>query len=168
VILPPTGDDWVALSAGPLPFDRLASWPVTPGCGALVVFAGTVRDHAEGRPGVVSLEYEAYAEAATARLRAVAAELRQQWPALGRVVLVHRAGLLVPGDISVVVAVSAPHRPEAFEAARFGIDAIKSRVPIWKRETWRDGQAWGGGTHPLEGAGMTNLSEYGHMSSLRS
>jgi len=168
VILPPAGDDWVALFAGPLPFDRLASWPVMPGCGALVVFAGTVRDHAEGRPGVVSLEYEAYAEAATAQMKTVAAELRQQWPALVRVVLVHRAGLLVPGEVSVVVAVSAPHRPEAFEAARYGIDAIKSRVPIWKRETWHDGQAWGDGTHPLEGAGTANLSEYGHMSSLRS
>jgi molybdopterin synthase catalytic subunit len=168
VILPPAGDDWVALFTGPIPFDRLASWPVVPGCGALVVFAGTVRDHAEGRPGVVSLEYEAYAEAATARMSTVAAELRQRWSDLGRVVLVHRTGLLVPGDVSVVVAVSAPHRPEAFEAARYGIDAVKSRVPIWKRETWAGGQDWGTGTHPLEGAGKSNLRDYGHMSSLRS
>ena len=64
MLLPPAGDDWVALSDGPLPFERLAAWPVLPGCGAVVVFAGTVRDHAEGRPGVSALEYEAYAQAA--------------------------------------------------------------------------------------------------------
>lgn len=168
MILPPSGDDWVALSTGPVPFDQLTSWPVLPSCGALVVFAGTVRDHAEGRPGVVSLEYEAYADVAAAQMRWVAAELRQRWPEVGRVALVHRAGLLVPGDISVVVSISAPHRAEAFEAARFGIDAIKARVPIWKRETWQGGAAWGAGTHPLEGAWATSLSEYGRMSSLGS
>jgi molybdopterin synthase catalytic subunit len=117
---------------------------------------------------VVSLEYEAYADVAAAQMRWVAAELRQRWPEVGRVALVHRAGLLVPGDISVVVSISAPHRAEAFEAARFGIDAIKARVPIWKRETWQGGAAWGAGTHPLEGAWATSLSEYGRMSSLGS
>jgi molybdopterin synthase catalytic subunit len=117
---------------------------------------------------VVSLEYEAYAEVATAQMKLVAADVRRRWPHVGRVALVHRAGLLVPGDISVVVAISAPHRPEAFEAARYGIDTVKARVPIWKRETWDGGEAWGAGTHPLEGAWVTGLSEYGHMSSLGS
>jgi len=165
VILPPAGDDWVAISAGPLPFDRLTSWPVVPGCGALVVFAGTVRDHADGRAGVVSLEYEAYTAVASTRMEAIAGEVRQRWPGTGRVALAHRTGLLIPGDVSVVVAVSAPHRAEAFDAARFAIDAIKARVPIWKRETWQSGEAWVVGAHPLEGAGEADLSDYGRVSS---
>lgn len=166
MILPPTGDDWVALSAGPLPLDQLTSWPVVPKCGALVLFAGTVRDHAEGRPGVVSLEYEAYAEVATAQMKDIAAELRQRWPEVGRVAFLHRTGLLAPTDVSVVVAVSTPHRPEAFEAARYGIDQLKARVPIWKRETWEDGQAWGLDAHPLEGADVAGSREHERMSSL--
>jgi molybdopterin synthase catalytic subunit len=165
-MVPPTGDDWVALSDGPLPFDRLTSWPVIPGCGALVLFAGTVRDHAEGRPGVVSLQYEAYAGAAASQMTTIAAELRQRWPAIGRLALLHRTGLLAPGDVSVVVAISAPHRPEAFAAARHAIDAIKARVPIWKREKWQGGEAWGLDTHPLEGAEAADLSGYGPMSLL--
>jgi molybdopterin synthase catalytic subunit len=149
VLLPPAGDDWVALSAEPLPFEHLAAWSVLPGCGAVVVFAGTVRDHAEGRPGVSALEYEAYAQAALERLGAIALELRRLWPATGRVALVHRTGVLAPTEVSVVVAVSAPHRGEAFEAARFGIDTLKATVPIWKRETWAGGSDWGLDVHPI-------------------
>ena len=165
-MVPPKGDDWVALSDGPLPFERLTTWPVMPGCGALVLFAGTVRDHAEGRPGVVSLEYEAYAAAATSQMSAIAGELRQRWPVVGRLGLLHRTGLLAPGDVSVLVAISAPHRPEAFAAARYAIDTIKTRVPIWKREKWQGGEGWGLGPHRL--AGTTDLSGYEHMSSLGS
>jgi molybdopterin synthase catalytic subunit len=153
VLLPPAGDDWVALSADPLPFERLASWPVLAGCGAVVVFAGTVRDYAEGRPGVLSLEYEAYADVATRTMKEISLEMRGRWPCLGRVALLHRTGLLQPTDVSVVVAVSAPHRPEAFDAARFGIDTIKTRAPIWKRESWEGGSAWGLDVHPLAGSG---------------
>lgn len=161
MMLPPEGDDWVALSTEPLPLDRLACWPVLPRCGAVVLFAGTVRDHAEGRPGVVSLEYEAYAAAALEQMSAIAGELRQMWPLTGRAAMVHRTGLLAPGDISVVVAVSAPHRPEAFDGARYGIDAIKSRVPIWKRETWEGGSAWGLDSHPVAGSGHAGLGRTG-------
>jgi molybdopterin synthase catalytic subunit len=173
VLWPPAGDDWVAISTEPLPLDRLMSWPIRPGCGALVVFAGTVRDHAEGRPGVVSLEYEAYERAAVPHMKEIAGEVRQRWPGSGRVALVHRTGLLAPGDVSVVVAVSAPHRPEAFAAARHAIDALKARVPIWKREKWAGGEAWGLDAHPLDadplGAGPDpNLGEHGRVSALGS
>jgi molybdopterin synthase catalytic subunit len=139
--------------------ERLATWPVVPGCGAVVIFAGTVRDHADGRPGVFCLEYEAYAEAATTVLEAVARELRGRWPAVGRVALLHRTGVLTPTDVSVVVAVSAPHRPEAFDAARFGIDTIKASVPIWKRESWAGGTAWGLDAHALAVTGGPERSE---------
>jgi molybdopterin synthase catalytic subunit len=71
------------------------------------------------------------------------AELRARWPTVGRVALLHRVGVLEVGESAVVVVVSAPHRDEAFAAARFGIDALKRSVPIWKRETWSGGESWG-------------------------
>ncbi|MDQ1423524.1 MAG: molybdopterin synthase catalytic subunit, partial [Acidimicrobiaceae bacterium] len=95
------------------------------------------------RPGVTSLEYEAYAEQVVPRLAAIAAETRAKWPDVGRLVLLHRTGELAVGESSVVVVASAPHRGEAFEAARFGIDTLKSTVPIWKKETWSGGSDWG-------------------------
>jgi molybdopterin synthase catalytic subunit len=167
-LLPPSGDDWVALSAEPLDLGQLATWAIVPSCGAVAFFAGTVREHAEGRPGVISLEYEAYAGVALDKMAAITRDLRRRCPFVGRVALVHRTGLLVPSEVSVVVSVSAPHRPEAFDAARFGIDAIKAGVPIWKRETWEGGSAWGLDAHPVDGSGVPNLSEYDHVSQLGS
>lgn len=143
VVTPLAGDDWVALDDGELDAGTVTSWAVQPRCGAVVTFTGTVRDHAEGRPGVELLSYEAYERQAVVRLGAVADELRRRWPEVGRVALVHRVGDLSVGDAAVVVAVSAPHRTEAFEAAAWGIDAVKATVPIWKRETWSGGQSWG-------------------------
>jgi molybdopterin synthase catalytic subunit len=140
---PRTGDDWVALSGAPLPIAEASSWVVLPGCGATVTFTGTARDHAEGRPGVHKLEYEAYEEPALARMRTLCAELRARWALVGRVALLHRTGVVEIGDAAVVVAVSAPHRDDAFEAARYGIDELKRTVPIWKREAWAGGESWG-------------------------
>ena len=140
---PRAGDDWVALSGEPLPIAEASSWVVLPRCGATVTFTGTARDHAEGRPGVHTLEYEAYEDPAVARLRALCAEVRSRWPAVGRVALLHRTGVVELGDAAVVVAVSAPHRHEAFEAARYAIDELKRTVPIWKREAWDGGESWG-------------------------
>ena len=114
-------------------------WCVRPDCGAVVLFSGTVRDHAEGRSGVAHLTYEAYEEHVVPRLEAIATEIRAQWPRTGRIALLHRVGRLELGESSVIVAVSAPHRAEAFEAARFGIDTLKETVPIWKQETWDGG-----------------------------
>lgn len=159
VLLPPAGDDWVALTSAPLPLERLATWPIVPSCGAVVVFAGTVRDHADGRAGVSSLEYEAYTDAAAEMLRGIASEMRARWPGLGRVALLHRTGVLALTDVSVVVSVSAPHRPEAFDAARFGIDTIKAEVPIWKHESWEGGTAWGLDARPLAGASGPDQSK---------
>ena len=140
---PPYGtDDWVGVTADPLPLHAVASFVERPDCGATVVFTGVVRDHSEGRAGVRSLEYEAYDEEVTPRLAAIVAEARSRWPALGRVGVLHRTGLLDVGEASVVVAVSAPHRGEAFDGARFCIDTLKASVPIWKRETWAGGEDW--------------------------
>jgi molybdopterin synthase catalytic subunit len=136
-------DTWLELTDDPLVIDKIYQWTVRPSCGAVVLFSGTVRDHADGRPGVSSLAYEAYREQVEPRLQAIADEMRKQWPMVEAVAILHRVGELSLTDSSVVVCVSTPHRPEAFEAARFGIDALKATVPIWKREKWEGGEDWG-------------------------
>jgi molybdopterin synthase catalytic subunit len=140
---PDIGDEWLGLTDAPLPIGAMYEWCVRPDCGAVVLFSGTVRDHADGRDDVERLEYEAYDEMVVPKLREIVAETRARWGDVGRIVLVHRVGSLELGESSVVAAVSAPHRPEAFAAARFAIDALKVSVPVWKREVWRDGSDWG-------------------------
>ncbi len=149
-MVPPPAADWLALTSEPLPVAEASAWAVLPGCGGVVTFTGTVRDHADGRRGVTSLVYEAYAEQATARLSAVAAEVRARHPEVGRLAILHRVGALEVTDAAVVVVASAPHRDQAFAAARLAIDATKASVPIWKRERWGDGaEAWGTGAADL-------------------
>jgi molybdopterin synthase catalytic subunit len=138
----PMGNDWIAISARELPVDEAWKWVGVPECGGIVTFCGTVRDHSDGRAGVTSLEYEAYEEHVVPRLTDVAAAARAQWPEIGRVALIHRVGRLEVGEVAVVVAVSTPHRGEAFAAAQFCIDTLKHTVPIWKRETWEGGSDW--------------------------
>ena len=140
---PAHGDDWVALSTESLPVEDALRWTVRADCGAQVLFTGTVRDHAEGRAGVSRLEYEAYPEPAVDRMSQIVKEARLRWPSVGRVALLHRLGVLTVEECAVVVAVSAPHRHEAFEAGRWCIDTLKESVPIWKRETWAGGAGWG-------------------------
>jgi molybdopterin synthase catalytic subunit len=158
---PVHGDDWLGLHDGVLPSDGALSWATRPDCGAVVVFAGTVRDHAEGRSGVTRLQYEAYDEHVVPKLAEIAAAARQRWPVIGRVVLLHRVGTVPLGEPSVLVVVSAPHRDEAFEAARFAIDTLKESVPIWKREFWDGGDDWGLGAHDLRPAGDPARAESG-------
>lgn len=144
LLAPPVeGETWVGLSEEPLPVGAAVEWAVRPDCGGLVLFSGTARDHAEGRPGVHRLTYEAYEDQVVPRLAAVAEEARARWPAIGRIALLHRVGVLVIGESAVVVVVSAPHRAEAFAGARFCIDTLKRTVPIWKREAWAGGESWG-------------------------
>ena len=150
LVPPGSDDDWVGLTAEPIPVGRAVAWAERPHCGAVVLFTGTVRDHAEGRPGVTALEYEAYEEEVAPRLTDIAGEARRRWPALGRVAVLHRVGVLDVGETSVLIAVSAPHRAEAFDAARFCIDTLKTTVPIWKRETWEGGSDWALCSHPVD------------------
>jgi molybdopterin synthase catalytic subunit len=140
---PAGSDTWVALGDGPLPVAGAAEWVVRPDTGASVVFTGTARDHAPGRPGVHRLEYEAYEEHATARMHRLAEDLRTRWPDVARIALLHRTGPVGIGEAAVVVAVSSAHRDAAFEAARHGIDELKRTVPIWKKEAWEGGESWG-------------------------
>jgi molybdopterin synthase catalytic subunit len=105
--------------------------------GAVVLFLGTVREMTNGRR-TVALDYDAYPQMAEAKLSELETEARNRWP-VDRLELVHRLGHLELGDVSVAVAVSCPHRHQAFEAARFLIDELKIRVPVWKKENWEDG-----------------------------
>ncbi len=146
---PAEGETWLLLTDEVLSAGIASDWAVRPDCGGVIVFSGTARNHAEGREDVRLLEYEAYEEQVVPKLAEIATEARRRWPDVGRLALLHRIGPIGIGETSVVVAASAPHREQAFEAARFAIDTLKASVPIWKRETWADGSAWGLDAHDL-------------------
>jgi molybdopterin synthase catalytic subunit len=95
------------------------------------------------------MTYEAYEEPATAAMRDIAAEIRTRWPDTERVVLLHRIGELALSEASVFVAVSSPHRRNAFAAAEYAIDTLKQTVPIWKQEHWSGGSDWALEQHPI-------------------
>lgn len=150
---PESSDDWFALCTEVLSIGEVHDWAVRPDCGAVVVFSGTVRDHAEGRTDVVALTYEAYDEQVVPVFAEIASQVRKKWPDVGRIAILHRVGRLELGEVSVAVGVSSPHRPVAFEAARHAIDTLKVSAPIWKREEWADGADWGTGATPVERPG---------------
>lgn len=139
---PPDSDDWIVLTSESLDVARATEWVGLPGCGAVVVFSGLVRDHAEGASGVTHIDYEAWAEEVEPRLGSLADDARRRWPEIGRIVLWHREGRVGLGESSVVVAVSTPHRGAAFAAAEHLIDTLKATVPIWKKEFAAGGAQW--------------------------
>ena len=128
------------LTTDPLDARRLEAAVAHAGAGAICTFTGVVRDHSRGQ-SVTELDYEAYAEMATAQMRKIGDEIAEQWPE-ARVAMVHRTGRLQIGDASVVVSVSCPHRAEAIAACKWGIDRLKESVPIWKKEYAADGTYW--------------------------
>jgi molybdopterin synthase catalytic subunit len=120
--------------------DRVRSY----NAGAVCTFLGTVRE-ITGERRTMLLEYEAYPEMARRKLEELEAEARRRWPVIDAAI-VHRVGRLDLGEISVVVAISCPHRHQAFDACRWVIDTLKDVVPIWKKEVWADGtEEW---VHP--------------------
>ncbi|MGZ6898160.1 MAG: molybdenum cofactor biosynthesis protein MoaE [Acidimicrobiia bacterium] len=143
VSAPPTAPDWIGITPESLPVEAATAWASIPSAGAVVVFLGIVRDHAEGRDGVTALTYEAYESEAVRVMTEIAAAARARWSDLGRVALVHRTGRLALGEASVAVVVSSPHRDHAFDAARYCIDTLKETVPIWKQEHHAAGDDWG-------------------------
>jgi molybdopterin synthase catalytic subunit len=130
------------VTEAPLSLDALLASVSHAGAGAVVTFAGTVRDTNDGR-AVTKLEYEAYASMATAEMTRICREIEGEVPGV-RVAVHHRTGALAVGDTAVLCAASAPHRGEAFRACRLAIDRVKERVPIWKREHGPDGPYWVG------------------------
>jgi molybdopterin synthase catalytic subunit len=113
--------------------------------GATVLFLGTVRDHSEGKEGVTHLEYEVYPEMVEEKIGEIVNEAAAQWPVLA-VAVEHRSGEVKLGGTSVAVAVSTAHRADAFESARFIMDELKKRAPIWKKEFWPGGAEWSQGS----------------------
>src|SRR5215470_9027933 len=134
----------VAVTSKPLDSDALAALVDAKGDGAVVTFAGLVRDHNQGRQ-VQFLEYEAYEPLAVRALQRIVDEARELWPD-ARVAAHHRIGRLEIGDASIVIAAASAHRAEAFAACRYTIERVKQIVPIWKREHFDGGDIW------LEGA----------------
>ncbi|MBL7692317.1 MAG: molybdenum cofactor biosynthesis protein MoaE, partial [Flavipsychrobacter sp.] len=108
------------------------SWVMSPSCGGIDVFIGTVRNATKGR-AVIHLEFEAYEAMAVSEMRKIAEAATAKWP-VDKIVISHRTGRLEIGEVPVVIAVSAAHRDAAFEACRFIIDTLKQTVPIWKKE----------------------------------
>ena len=129
----------VRITADVLSVDEALAAVGDPAAGGTCVFIGTVRDHSRAGD-VTGLRYEAWEELAQARLHEIAGEMFQKWPVC-KVAILHRTGDLAVGEMSVVVACSAPHRADAFEACRHGIERLKEDVPIWKKETLVSGDA---------------------------
>jgi len=125
------------ITSAPLDPAPLVDYVQSPKDGAVVTFAGVVRNHFGGR-ATASLTYEAYAEMAVPVLAQLAEESRSRWP-VGRIAVHHRVGRLEIGETAVLVIVAAPHRQAAFHAAEYIMNRIKEVVPIWKQEHWADG-----------------------------
>jgi molybdopterin synthase catalytic subunit len=132
-------DRLVRITSEPLSTEEALAFVADPASGGTCLFVGTVRDHSEAGD-VTGLTYEAWDELATTRLEEIAGEMFEKW-AVRRVALLHRTGELTIGQASVVVACSAPHRGDAFEACRHGIERLKHDVPIWKKESLASGEA---------------------------
>ena len=141
-------EGWFQVTSQPLDPQRLVEAVRRDESGAVALFYGVARNQSEGRR-VRALEYDAYPSMAEKKLREVADEVRARWPVTG-IGAFHRIGRLAIGETSLLVAVSAAHRQEAFEACHYAVDRIKQLVPIWKKEIWEDGDgAWVAG-HPVE------------------
>jgi molybdopterin synthase catalytic subunit len=138
----------IALTDKPIDTAALLAQVSSHAAGAVVLFLGTTREATAGRR-TASLDYECYPQMAEKKLAELEAEARRRWPLTG-CAIVHRLGHLELGEASIAIAVSSPHRQQAFEAGKWLIDTIKEVVPIWKRENWEDGTSeW---VHP----GMTS------------
>ena len=138
----------IQLNHEPIDSNQALASVQSPHAGAVVLFLGTTREFTAGRQ-TESLDYESYGEMAASKLEELEQQARQQW-ALTEVTIVHRLGPLEIGEASVAIAVSAPHRKDAFTAGQWLIDTLKEIVPIWKKENWADG------TSELVHPGMTS------------
>ena len=141
-LLPPVagGSGACRISDQPLDVDAVVAKVSGSGMGGIVTFLGAVRDEARGQ-AIRHLEYEAYPGMAEREMDKIVAEVAERWPGT-RLAIAHRVGQLAVGELAVVIAAAAPHRPEAFEACRYAIDTLKETVPIWKKEFATDGECW--------------------------
>jgi molybdopterin synthase catalytic subunit len=135
--------DLYAVVDHPLSADAMARAVEDAGAGGITIFAGVVRNETGGRP-VKFLEYEAHAPMAEAKMREIGEAVRARWSGVLRVAMMHRTGRLEIGETSVLIAVAAAHRGDAFAACQFAIDTLKQTVPVWKKEHFEDGEVWVG------------------------
>jgi molybdopterin synthase catalytic subunit len=141
--------DWVQLLDHPLDTPAAASFVTDPQAGGIAIFLGTTRAETDSRgKALAALDYDAYCEMACTQLKDLASSAHQRWP-ICRLAILHRLGRVPLGEPSVIVAVSTPHRADAFEGCRWIIDTLKAQVAIWKKEVWEDGsENW---VQPSEG-----------------
>lgn len=137
----------IRVSVGPTPIDAgaLVSEVSRAASGAIVVFLGTVRDHSGDKTDVTHLSYEVFVEMVEPKIVEIVEEAAGKWP-INAAAVEHRSGEVMLGEASVGVAVSTAHRRDAFESARFIIDQLKERAPIWKKEHWSGGEEWSRGS----------------------
>jgi molybdopterin synthase catalytic subunit len=132
--------EMISITEKPIDVNKLLNDVSDQSSGACIVFTGTVRDHNK-RDKVSKLHYEAYQEMAEKILQEIENEVHAKWK-INKFIAIHRTGTLKVGEVSVAVAVSSEHRKEAFEACKFGIDSIKEKAPIWKKEFAESGAEW--------------------------
>lgn len=130
------------ISKEPINTQQVIDKVVQRNAGAITTFIGTVRELTHGKK-TLYLIYEAYEEMAVKKLEQIGREIEEKWPG-AKAAITHRVGRLDITDIAVVIAVSTPHRADAYEANRYAIERIKEIVPIWKKEHWEDGEEWVG------------------------
>jgi molybdopterin synthase catalytic subunit len=129
------------VTQAPISSDEILAQLADPAVGGIATFCGVVRG-VTGARETLYLEYEAYPEMAEQTLAQVGGELQERWPEVRQVIVVHRVGRLEIGDTAIVIALSASHRRQLFDALHYAIDRIKQIVPIWKKEVWADGAEW--------------------------
>jgi molybdopterin synthase catalytic subunit len=130
----------ITITSEPINFCRILQDILDTSSGGTALFLGTVRDHNDSK-AVLEMHYEIYKEMAERSLAKIEYEVKTKWK-INNFVAIHRTGQLKVGEVSVAVAASAEHRNQAFEACRYGIDQIKTNVPIWKKEVYKNGARW--------------------------
>ncbi len=133
-------NEMICITSEPIDFCRILENVTDRSSGGIALFLGTVRDHNESKV-VLRMYYEIYKEMAEKNLTRIEYEVKTKWK-INKFVAIHRTGELRVGDVSVAVAASAEHRNQAFEACRYGIDQIKTKVPIWKKEIYNNSAWW--------------------------
>lgn len=128
------------ITRDPIKIEEIYQKVVRRDAGAVTTFVGTVRELTHGKK-TLYLEYEAYESMALKKMEQIVVEMKERWPVV-EVAMAHRIGRLEITDIAIAIAVSSPHRPEAYEANRYAIERVKELVPIWKKEHWDDGEEW--------------------------
>ena len=139
-LIPPVSGGAIRLTHGPVNLTSVVVEVVDEQAGAIATFLGTVRARSRERD-VIALEYEAYEEMAEDVMAGIADEVRERYD-LCKVAISHRLGRVEVGETSVAIAVSAPHRQDALAACADAIEALKARVPLWKKELYADGEEW--------------------------